>query len=443
MADATNPGEARAVEEPRGALDGIRVLACTQIVAGPFAGIVLSDFGAEVVKLEPLEGEGYRNSGAVVPKEGKRFQSLNRGQKSLAIDLSRPEGREAVHRIIPSFDVILINYRPGVPERMGIGYEELSAIHPGLIYCNITGFGETGPWADRGATDLVASAYSGLVAGDDKMTEEGEPAQLTPAISDYVTGLACAASINAALYHREKTGLGQRIDAALLRSALAIQDVYVMRQAVTDAVLRDPMVAKVNEARADGATYEEVLRIRRDYRWAGACPPRLYYNGYNCADGQIVLGCLTKATRNGARRVLGMDHDRTDDAAFDPWEPENIRQVKEWKRQIQETIRAHTVAHWIEAFSAQGVPVAPVQIPEELSEDPHVQALGALVDFEHPVTGPQTVVGPMTRMSLTPTRASRPSPALGEHTDETLRKGGLSAEEIAALHSAGVVLQGE
>lgn len=435
MADA-NP-------QAKGALDGIRVLACTQIVAGPFTGVVLSDFGAEVVKLEPVEGEGYRNSGAVVPKEGKRFQSLNRGQKSLAIDLSKPEGRATVHRIIPTFDVIVINYRPGVPERMGIGYEELSAIHPGLIYCNITGFGEEGPWADKGATDLVASAYSGLVAGDDKMTEDGEPTQLTPAVSDYVTGVACAASINAALYHREKTGLGQRIDAALLRSALAIQDFYVMRQPVTDAVLRDPMVEKVNTARANGGTYEEVLRIRREYRWAGAGPPRLYYNGYNCADGQIVLGCLTKATRAGARRVLGMAHDRTDEEGFDPWEPENIAQVKEWKKQVQATLRAHPVAHWIEAFSAQGVPVAPVQIPEELSEDPHVQALGVMVDFEHPVTGPQTVVGPMTRMSLTPTRASRPAPALGEHTAETLRAGGLSADEIAALRASGVVLQRE
>ena len=425
----------------KGALDGVRVLACTQIVAGPFTGVVLSDFGAEVVKLEPPEGEGYRNSGAVVPLEGKRFQSLNRGQKSLAIDLSKPEGRDAIHRIISSFDVIVINYRPGVPERIGLGYEELSAIHPGLIYCSITGFGETGPWASKGATDLVASAYSGLVAGDDKLTEDGEPTQLTPAVSDYVTGLACAASINAALYHRQQTGKGQRIDGALLRSALAIQDFYVMRQPVTDSVLRDPMVEKVNAARAAGATYEEVLRIRREYRWAGAGPPRLYYNGYNCADGQIVLGCLTKATRNGARRVLGMTHDQTDDAGFDPWDPDNIAKVKQWKREVQATMRAKSVAHWIEAFGAEGVPIAPVQIPEELSDDEHVNALGVMVDFEHPVTGPQRVVGPMTNMSLTPTRASRPAPALGEHTAETLRKGGMSDAEIEALQASGVVLQ--
>lgn len=437
--DLEASGQASGEASAPGALEGVRVLACTQIVAGPFAGVFLSDHGAEVVKLEPLEGEAYRASGAVVPNEGKRFQSLNRGQKSLAIDLGHPEGRATVQRLIPSFDVILINYRPGVPERLGLGYEELSALNPGLIYCNITGFGETGPWADRGATDLVASAYAGLIAGDDKINEEGEPQQMTPAISDYVTGLACSASIIAALYHRRETGRGQRIDAALLRSALAIQDFYVMRQSVTDAILRDPMVERVRDARARGATYREVLEMRQEYRWAGAGPPRLYYNGYNAADGQIVLGCLTKATRAGARRVLGMVHDQTDDAGFDPWEPDNIERVNQWKRDVAATIRAKSVAHWIEAFGAAGVPVAPVQIPEELSDDPQVKALGAMVDFDHPVTGPQSVVGPITRMSATPTRARRPAPALGQHTDEALRAGGLSDAEIATLRAHGVI----
>ncbi len=426
--------------QARGALDGIRVLACTQIVAGPFTGVVLSDFGAEVVKLEPLEGEGYRTSGAVVPNEGKRFQSLNRGAKSLAIDLGTPEGRETVHRLIPGFDAIIINYRPGVPERLGLDYETLSALHPGLIYCSITGFGEEGPWAHRGATDLVASAYAGLIAGDEKIHPDGSPEQMTPAISDYVTGLACAASIIAALYHRKETGKGQRIDAALLRSALAIQDFYVMRQPVTDVVLRDPMLEQVRELRAAGGTYQEVLDARRAYRWAGAGPPRLYYTGYNASDGSIVLGCLTKATRAGARRVLGMTEDQTDDEGFDPKLPENVEKVSRWKEQVAARIRAKPVAHWLEAFGNEGVPVAPVQLPEELADDPQVEALGAMVDFDHPVTGPQRVVGPITRMSETPTRAYRPSPALGQHTDEVLSAAGFTPEEIDALHERGVVL---
>ncbi len=434
MADEAGASQAK------GALDGIRVLACTQIVAGPFTGVVLSDFGAEVVKLEPLEGEGYRTSGAIVPNEGKRFQSLNRGQKSLAIDLGSPEGRAAVHRLIPGFDAIIINYRPGVPERLGLDYETLSALHPGLIYCSITGFGEEGPWAHRGATDLAASAYAGLIAGDEKIHPDGSPEQMTPAISDYVTGLACAASIIAALYHRRETGKGQRIDAALLRSALAIQDFYVMRQPVTDAILRDPMLENVQRIRASGGTYSDVLEARRAYRWAGAGPPRLYYTGYNCSDGSIVLGCLTKATRAGARKVLGMTQDRTDDDGFDPTLPENVEKVTRWKEDVAAKFREHTVAYWLEAFGAEGVPIAPVQLPEELSDDPQVKALGAMVEFDHPVTGPQQVVGPITRMSETPTRAYRPSPALGQHTDEVLAGGGLAADEIARLREQGVIL---
>ncbi|GMU39235.1 MAG: CoA transferase [Chloroflexota bacterium] len=422
-----------------GPLSGIRVLAATQIVAGPYAGIVLSDFGADVVKLEPLEGEGYRSSGALVAGEGKRFQSLNRGAKSLALDTSTEAGRAALHRIIPSFDVVLTNYRPGVPERMGLGYETLRALHPGLIYCSITGFGDRGPLADKGATDFVAAAFTGLIAGDEKVTPEGSPAQMTPAIADYTTGLACVASINAALYHRERTGEGQRIDASLLASALSIQDVYVMRQAVTDASQRDPMMERVRALRARGGTYEEILEERAAYRWASAGPPRLYYNGYNAKDGQIVLGCLTKATRAGARRVLGMQHDRSDEQDFDAYDPETRALVLRWRAEIAEKVRQRTVAEWVAAFEAEGVPVAPVHLPEEVADHPQVQAMGLMVDFDHPVTGPQSVVGPITRMSATPTRASRPSPALGQHTDEVLRLGGLSDDEVAALRAQGVV----
>ena len=426
-------------EEPRSALDGIRVLAATQIVAGPFAGVVLSDLGAEVVKLEPPEGEGYRNSGSVVPGESKRFQSLNRGSKSLAVDLATEEGRALVHRLIPGFDVLLTNSRPSVLKKMGLDYETLSALHPGLIYCTISGFGEVGPWANKGATDMVAQAYSGLLAMAEKIGPDGEPVQASPAISDYTTALACTTSICAALYHRVLTGEGQRIDGVLLRSALAIQDFYVMREPVTDAILRDGMVARVQEIRARGGDYREVTAARSNARFAAAGPQRLYYTGYTASDGQIALGCLTRATRDGARRVLGMTEDITDDAGYDPNDPENAKKVAAWKDQIAALIKTKPVQHWLDAFGAEGVPVSPVHIPEEMSDDPQVEALGVMVDLVHPVTGPQRVVGPVTRMSKTPPRAQGPAPAFAQHTDEVLRQGGLSDEEISALRERGVV----
>lgn len=422
-----------------GALAGIRVLEFSQIVAAPFGGVVLSDYGADVVKVEPLEGESYRASGAIVPGEGKRFQSLNRGKRSFAVNLQTAEGQALIHRIIPQFDAVLINYRPGVPERLHIDYDTLKAIHPGIIYASITGFGERGPLAGKGATDLAAGAYTGLIAGDEKIGDDDAPEQMTPAISDYVTGLICAMSITAALYHRRETGKGQRIDASLLNSALAIQDFYVMRQDLTDAVLRDPMIARLQQMRREGANFGELVRARRDYRWAGAGPPRLYYAGYNAKDGALVLGCLTKPTRAGARKVLAMHHETTDDENFDLTNPEHQARVTAWKDEIAQKMRTRTVAEWVADFEAEGVPAAPVQFPEEMADDPQVVAMEVMVEFDHPVTGHQQVVGPMVRMSETPTRAYRPAPALAAHTVEVLLECGLTAEEAEGLRARGII----
>ena len=424
---------------PVGALAGIRVLEFSQIVAAPFGGVVLSDFGADVVKVEPLDGESYRASGAIVPGEGKRFQSLNRGKRSFAVDLQTPEGQALIHRIIPQFDAVLINYRPGVPERLHVDYDTLSAIHPGLIYASITGFGEKGPLAGKGATDLAAGAYTGLIAGDEKIGDDDAPEQMTPAISDYVTGLICAMSITAALYHRQQSGKGQRIDASLLNSALAIQDFYVMRQDVTDAVLRDPMVERLNQMRREGANFGQLVRARRDYRWAGAGPPRLYYAGYNAKDGALVLGCLTKPTRAGARKVLAMHHETTDDEAFDLTNAEDQARVTAWKDEIARKMLTRTVKEWVADFEAEGVPVAPVQFPEEMSDDPQVIGMDVMVEFDHPVTGHQKVVGPMVRMSETPTKAYRPAPPLAAHTVEVLLECGVSAEEAERLRQSGII----
>jgi crotonobetainyl-CoA:carnitine CoA-transferase CaiB-like acyl-CoA transferase len=424
---------------PEGPLAGVRVLEFSQIVAASYSGVNLSDLGADVVKVEPIEGEAYRSSGAVVPGEGKRFQSLNRGKRSLAVDLQSEAGRALIHRIVPGFDASLINFRPGVAERLGIDYETLSQHHPGLIYARITGFGPEGPMASLGATDLVAGAYGGLVAGNGKTNDVGGAAPLTPAVSDYTTGLACAMAICAALYARQSTGRGQLIDGSLLQSAMSIQDIYVMRQSVTDAVFRNPMIERVQQLRADGASYEAQLEARQEYRTAGAGIPRLYYSGYVARDGGIVLGCLTRRTREAARRALGMEHDESDEDGFNPQDPSNRERVDHWRDEIVKTIRQHTVAEWMERFAAEGVPASPVNFPEELADDAQVEAMGIMVDLEHEVTGAQRVVGPVVRMSDTPTAARSASPALGVHTRDILREHGLSDDEIAALHAEGVI----
>jgi formyl-CoA transferase len=423
-----------------GPLAGIRVLEFSQIVAGPFAGVALSDMGADVIKVEPLEGENRRNSGAVVPNEGKYFQSLNRGKRSLPIDLSKPEGQHLVQRIIPNFDVVLLNYRAGVAERLHIDYATLSALNPGLIYANITGFGDRGPYAERAGSDIVAQAYSGVMAAEAKVDEHGAPATLTSSTYlDRTTGMAAVMGICAALFHRAQTGQGQEIHASLLQTALELLSDRVMREPVHDAIGRDPLMAEIRAKRDSGAPYDEVAAIRRSQgpRFASH---RLYYGGYHTKKGALVLGAVTHRTRDTIRGILDF-HDPTDSPEFNAADPENRRLIEEWRQEIQDRLMTREAEDWVALFLAAGVPASVVNQPEDMADDPQVIAAGMTTQLEHPITGPQTVVSPMIRMSVTPTAAQRPSPPLGAHTREVLLECGLSAnevEELVARHVVGV-----
>ena len=421
-----------------GPLSGIRVLEFSQIVAGPLAGIQLSDMGADVVKVEPLEGEARRNSGAVVPNEGKYFQSLNRGKRSLTIDLSKSEGQALVHRLIPGFDVVLINYRHGVAERLRIDYRTLSALRPDLIYASITGFGDGGPYATRAGSDIVAQAYTGLMAAETKLDEFGAPAPggATPII-DRASGLATAMGICAALFHRQRTGQGQELQVSLLHTGIELLSNHVMREPVHDVTIRDPLLAELREKRDSGARYDEIVAVRKGQapRFASH---RLYYGGYHTAAGALVLGALTRLNRNAVRRILDM-HDDTDNPDFDAADPESRGKVERWRAEIQEKLLARPAAEWVEVFMDAGVPASVVNFPEEMSDDPQVQVMGMIAELEHPVTGPQRVVAPVVRMSATPTRASGPAPSLGAHSREVLAAAGFSVPEIDELAAQCVI----
>ena len=430
------------MDAPTGPLAGIRVLELSQIVAGPFAGVALSDLGADVIKVEPPRGEDRRSSGAVVPNEGKYFQSLNRGKRSLTVDLSRPEGRALIHRIIPRFDVILMNYRAGVAERLGIDYARLSALNPGLIYASITGFGEIGPAAQRAGSDIVAQAYSGVMAAEAKVDEYGAPQQLVSSTYlDRTTGLAAAMGICAALVHRARTGKGQEVRASLLQSALELLSDKVMREPVHDSVLRDPLLAEIHARQDAGAPYDQVAAVRKEQapRFASH---RLYYGGYHTGRGALVLGALTMQNRNTIRGILGMN-DPTDTPGFNAADPENRRLIEEWRAQIQEKLLARPADEWVALFVDAGVPASVVNQPEEMADDPQVLAAGLMTDLEHEVTGPQRVVGPLVHMTATPTAARLPSPPLARHTREVLAECGLGEAEIDALVEKGVVTSAE
>jgi formyl-CoA transferase len=422
-----------------GPLAGVRVLEFSQIVAGPVCGVNLSDLGADVIKIEPPGGESTRNTGAVVPKEGKGFQALNRGKRSLIVDLQDERGRDLVHRLIRDIDVVLINYRLGVAERIEIDYDSLRAIKPDLIYWQNTGFGEEGPEAYRAGSDIVAQAYSGLMALDGKLRDDGAPDLISSPVADIVTGFASAMGICAALYHRAQTGEGQRLSTSLLRSSLFMMAASVMREPVHDAVIRNQMLEKVAEVKAAGGSHGEIVEARNSLQaLRGAF--RLYYGGYRATDGGVVLGALTKANRDGMRKVLGIyGEELSDNEGYDAYDEENQRLALEWRGRIREIFATRSVEEWVSAFDEAGVPVAPVQLPEEMADDPQVQADHMLWEHEHVATGPQDLMGPAVVMYGTPTRVYRSAPAYGQHSSEVLVEAGFSVDEVAALREAGVV----
>ncbi|MCA9850139.1 MAG: CoA transferase [Dehalococcoidia bacterium] len=425
---------------PAGVLSGIRVLEFSQIVAAPVAGVNLADFGADVVKVEPPGGEQTRRTGSVVPTESKGFQALNRGKRSLVIDLHDERGQAVLRRLIPQIDVVLINYRYGVAERMGIDYDSLKKLRPDLIYWQNTGFGEQGPEVFRAGSDVVAQAYSGLMVTDAKVDDDGAPDLISVPIADIVSGFAAAMGVAMALYHRALTGEGQYLSTSLLRTALFLQAAAVMREPVSDAVLRDPMLERAQAAIEGGRSYPEILEVRQSGQNARLAF-RLYYGGYRARGGAVVLGALTKTNRDRMREVLGFPDEDSDEPGYDALDPENQRRALEWKQRFRDRFMERSVEEWVHDFDAAGVPVSAVRQPEELADDPQVQADGMMWDVEHSVTGPQKVVGPAVVMSRTPTAVQRAAPALGEHSAQILIEAGCPPEEVAKLCTEGVLVQ--
>ena len=435
-----------------GPLDGIRVLELAQIIAGPYCGVALADLGAEVIKLEPPEGEGARRIAQFAPGESKPFHALSRGKRGIVVDLQTARGREVVQRLIPDFDVFLTNVRPGVPQRIGVDYETLRRFRPDLIYLHNTAFGAPDEVVEgaidaaaaqritmRAGSDIIVQAYSGLMAGDEKVDERGAPQHITAtAPADYVAAVAGAMGVCAALYHREQTGEGQYLSTSLLSAALTLQASWIADVPVSDAILVQPLLDQIAELRAQGASYAEIMRVRREQpRQTRAF--RLYYGGYPVQDGAIILGALTPANREQIRRALGITDDPTDGDDFNALAPESLPVVERLREQISAIFMTATMEEWMERLDAEGAPAARVSLPEELNRDPEIEALGVLRPIEHPLTGPERHVGPLVRMAATPTGSERSSPPLDADTDEVLREHGFSEAEIASLRAEGAI----
>ena len=407
-----------------GPLVGIRVLEFTQIIAGPFGCQNLSDMGADVIKVEPPEGEPWRLYSQYMPGESKYYHSLNRGKRSLVLNLEDPGAQEVVHRLVPEVDIVVINYRPDVAEKLCIDYARLSALRPNLIYIDNTAWGRKGPWSHRPGYDIIAQAVSGLMAADGKVDEGGAPGTITASpMADYGTGIAIAWAACAALYHRERTGQGQFIETSLLNTALAFQGQYGTDLPAADALKYDKM-AMVDQLRAEGAPYEAVL----DAHGAGGIPRvgNVYYRAFATKDGAVAVGALSPTLRAKVRAAIPTEYLGLYDPEFDARNPEHVAAANIEVAKVEARFRELTTAEWLERLERHGVPCGPVNFVEEAMLDPQTLANEMTVALEHELSGPETQVGPLLRMSATPLAAQGPSPVLGRHTDEVLRSVGYS-----------------
>ena len=420
-----------------GPLDGIKIIEFTQIIAAPFGGMLLADMGAEIIKVEPLEGEPWRLHTEFIPKESKTFIGLNRGKKSLPLDLRSPEGLEIAQKLVADADVVIINARPDVPKNLGIDYETLSQINPKIIYCDNTAFGRRGPHGYRPGYDLIVQAMSGLLAADNKVVD-GVPQQVTAtAVADYTTGVAIAWGVSAALFSREKTGKGQKIDTTLLSTSLLIQGGFMeLEDHGKDE--KDELVETLGALREAGLPYTSLLEQQQVYSPFNTAF-RIYYTTYQTSNDVIAIACLSNRLRKKAADAIGVIDPRFSDD-FDPDDPDSIDAIESLSEQIKSILITKTCQEWLAIFDDAGVPAGPVRFIQELTDDEQVIANDMVVEVNHSLAGKVRMAGPMIQMSETPLEAKSASPALGEHTDQIMLELGYSEEEITDLRSRNITL---
>jgi len=384
-----------------GSLDGLRVIDCTHVIAGAYCSMLLADLGADVIKIEPLDGEDTRGRPEA---RFHPFDFMNRNKRAIAVDTASPEGAEVIRQLAAQADVFVENYRPGAMARLGLGYETLAEQNPRLIYASISGFGQTGPYRDRGGLDLIAQAMSGIMSFTGEIGSE-TPVSAGVPISDLNSGVFCALGVLAALNHRNATGVGQFVETSLLESAMAYT-VWETGMALTKGVVAQ----------------------RAGTRHRLAAP----YEALRSGDGWLVVGVSNQRLWSRFCQALGepalADHP---DFARPHLRVANRDALQ---ARLEAVLAKDTTRAWVERITAAGVPCGPINNILEALDDPQVEARGFLAEVE----GRRFPRAPLT-LSRTPVAVTRGPAAVGQHTQEVLAEAGLAPERIAELADRKVI----
>ncbi|NGM87610.1 CoA transferase [Parapusillimonas sp. SGNA-6] len=393
-----------------GPLAGMRVLELAQIMAGPTCGMMLADMGADVIKVEKLPGgddsRGYKEprvKGISAP-----FMILNRNKRGIALNLKLPQGRDILLRMVRDADVLTENYRRGTLEKLGLGYDVLSAVNPGLIYCAVSGYGRDGPYADKPGFDLIAQGFGGLMS---ITGEPGRPPVKTGnSIADINAGILAVVGITAAYAHKLKTGEGQIVETSLMEAALQQTYWHAATYFATGV--------------SAGPTGSAHLL---------AAP----YQAFRTQDGWINIGGANQANWERIADALGHPEWR-DDPRY-ATNSARMQNLDSLIHDMEAVLGAQSQAHWLDVFDRAGVPAGPVHSIGQALSHPQAIARGMVVDLVHPVAGPTKALGCPVHFSRTTTQVRRPAPMLGEHTRELLAEYGYGADDIDAFIAAGAV----
>jgi len=374
------------------ALEGIKVLDLSRVLAGPYCTMMLADFGADIIKIEPPNvGDDSRAFGPFVGKESAYFMSLNRNKRSMILNFKRQEECDLFKELVKQADVVVENYRPGTMEKLGLGYEELKKINPKLIYAACSGFGHSGPYQDKPAYDIIVQAMGGIMSITG--AEDGEPTRVGASIGDIIAGMFTAYGVLLAMFHRERTGEGQKVDVGMLDCQLAILENAIARY-VTSGVVPGPL--------------------------GNRHPSITPFASFTAQDGHIIVGAGNDRLWERLCTIL----ERTDlikDARFDT-NSNRTANVKELAVIFNGIFSTKPIQAWLDILEQAGLPCAPINTIDKVVNDPHIAAREMIVEVEHPVAGKLKMPGVPVKMSATPGAVETHAPLLGQHTAEILKE---------------------